>query len=353
MKKIAIITITNSGMNYGNRLQNYALQHVLEGCSAQVQTIYSAKSLFNSLILSKLRRLAKALLKSSSRRRSFNSFDNKYIKKAKRVRYEGLNDHTFNNDFDAFIAGSDQVWNPNFHFNSGFEFMTFADPPKRYSYSASFGVSEIPEHHRQEYAERLKQMQGISVREEQGREIVKQLSDRDAEVHIDPTMLLDAEHYVGMEEKPEHPLPDKYLLTYFFGEKTPEYIAFLSDVAERLGLHVLELSDLPGTPFYNLGPQHFLYLIRHADYFCTDSFHAAVFSILFHKPFTVFYRRDDNVPMSSRIDTLLDKVNLKERLFGALSVEDSMKHIPYDEVDERLFREREAAFKYLREIVER
>jgi len=372
MKKIAIITITNSGLNFGNRLQNYALQHVSERYSVQVLSIYSAKSIFGNIWLSRLRRIAKILLKSSLRRRCFNYFDKKHIKKAKRIRYEGINEKSFSGEYDAFIAGSDQIWNPNFHFNSGFEFLDFADPAKRYSYAASFGVSQVPEKHREEYSNRLKSLNRISVREEQGREIVKHISGRDAPVHLDPTMLLDAEHYATLEEKPRHPLPDKYLLTYFLGKIPPEYNAFIKESAEQSELQVVELSESPDSAFYNCGPQHFLYLIRHAEYICADSFHGIVFSILFKKRFTVFSRSDsaasmdsgsdsavsmnsgiDNTAsMNSRIDTLLNKFGMESRIFGNLSVDESMKNIPYDQVEKHLSREREAAEKYLREIVE-
>jgi len=351
MKKVAIVTITNSGMNCGNRLQNYAMHHALERYSTHVETIVSAKSIKKSLLLSKVRRLLKILLKSDIRRRYFDAFEKRHIKKSKTIRYEGVNDHVFNEMFDIFIAGSDQVWNPHFHFNSAFEFLVFADEKKRFSYSASFGVDAIAQQHRSDYSKWLKQMKGISVREEAGQNLVKQLSGRDAKIHVDPTMLLDASLYRAMEEKPKQPLPDKYLMTYFFGRQEDDQKDFIKDLAEYKELNVLEVRDDKGSLFYDTGPQHFLYIISHADYICTDSFHVAVFSILFSKPFTVFYRRDADAPMDSRIDTLLHTFKLGSRLFGKLSVKESARNImPYDEVSRCLSREREAAHNYLRDI---
>ena len=350
MKKIAIVTITNSGLNFGNRLQNYALQRVLESFPASVQTIFSAKNMRNSLLMSKARKLAKAALKSTGRSRCFDSFDRAHIKKAKRTRYEHINDSSFSLEYDAFIAGSDQVWNPTFPFNSEFEFLTFAGPEKRHSYAASFGLDEIPEGYREAYSERLAGMRSISVREDKGREIVMQLAGRDAPVHVDPTMLLTADDYEAMEQKPALPLPEKYLLMYFLGNQEPEYIAFLREVADRLGLRVLELSENRNSAFYNMGPQHFLYILRHAEYICTDSFHGTVFAIIFQKPFTAFYRADENMSMHSRTETLLRKFNLSSRVFGVQSVEGALEGIPYMEVGELLARERAAALEYLRGI---
>lgn len=351
MKKIAIITITNSGLNFGNRLQNYALQHELEKYSANVQTIFSAKNVYNSLFLSRLRRIAKVFLKTSGRQKHFNAFNRKYIKKAKQTRYEHINDNIFKHKYDAFITGSDQVWNPEFHFNSEFEFLTFAEQNKRFSYSASFGVDEIPEIQKKAFSERLNGMQCISVREEKGRDIVKQLSGRNALVHIDPTMLPDKELYAAMEEKPDYLLPEKYLLKYFLGEQKPEYITFVDDIATRLNLPVIELSEIPKTTFYNIGPQHFLYLLRHAEYICTDSFHGTIFAIIFCKMFTTFYRRGEDTPMHSRLETLLGKFGLKERLFGILDIESTIGNISYDEIGHKLAEERAAASEYLRKIV--
>jgi len=362
MKKIAIVTITNSGLNFGNKLQNYALQHVLESFQASVHTIFSAKNVRGNLLLSRIRKLAKAALKSSGRSRRFASFDRAYIKKARRTRFEHINDGSFAREYDAFVAGSDQVWNPAFFFNSEFEFLTFAEPEKRFSYAASFGLDEIPDMYREDYSKRLAGMRSISVREDKGREIVKQLACRDAPVHVDPTMLLGAGDYSAMERKPAMPLPERYLLMYFLGDQKPEYVAFLREVAGRLDLPVLELSEHRGSPFYNIGPQHFLYILRHADYICTDSFHGAAFAIIFQKPFVAFSRADGNMSMDSRTETLLGKFGLGSRAFGGLSVEgtlsvggglgveSALEAVPYGEVGERLSQERAAALEYLRGI---
>jgi len=352
MKKIAILTITNSGLNFGNRLQNYALQHVLETLSVEAETIYSSKSISKSIFLSRIRRLFKSIFKVSGRRKSFNAFERKYIKKAKRHRYERLNDHCFKDEYDGFIAGSDQIWNPSFPFNSDFEFMVFADPSKRYSYSASFGIDEIPEENKSDYVAWLQQIKRISVRENQGRNIVEALIGRNADVHIDPTMLLTAEHYKSIACRPNQTIPVKYLLMYFLGDKLGEYVDYIKRIAKLLNIVILEMDEYENTPLYHIGPQHFLYLIQHARYVCTDSFHGTTFAILFQKPFSVFYRSDTNMPMHSRIDTLLEKMGLQDRLYSATSVKNVLNPIPYEKVMKRLDKERDAAINYLREIVD-
>lgn len=350
MKKVAIITITNSGTNFGNRLQNYALQESLKKYGADVETVFSSKSIMRSLPISWMRRMAKQILIRSKRKIYFDEFNKKNVKISNKVRYEKLNERAFANNYDAFIAGSDQVWNPNFHFNSDFEFMTFAEPKKRYSYAASFGVDTIPDSYIEDYKTWISQMSKISVREFSGSDIVKDLTDKDALVHIDPTMLLNKEQYIKIEEIPNQNVPENYLLVYFLGEKSSEYNTFIQKVAEKEGLEIIELSETPNNEFYHIGPQHFLYLFRNAKYICTDSFHGAVFSIIFEKRYTIFFRQSKEVPMNNRIQTLLEKVQLSERLYGKLTLEESLVEIDYKEVNKRIETERKEAERYLEEI---
>lgn len=350
MKKVAIITITNSGLNFGNRLQNYALQKKLEQYGVLPETILSSNVCMNSLILSRIRRIAKSIMKTSGRRRYFDEFGIKYIRHAGQVHYGKLNEADFSKEYDAFIAGSDQVWNPNFHFNSDFEFLLFTLPAKRYSYAASFGVDNIPEGFLEKYKLWLAEMRTISVREESGRNLIKALTGKEAFVHVDPVMLLTSEDYQKIEEEPRQKIPKQYLLVYFLGEVLDAYKLFIAQLAEKLCLQILELSELPNTPLYNIGPQHFLYLFRHADYVCTDSFHGTAMSVIFGKQFTVFYRQDRDVPMNARIDSLLNKMDLSDRLYGRLSIKESCMPIDYVKAKKLLGKERNDAEHYLKNM---
>ena len=350
MKKVAILTITNSGLNFGNRLQNYALQEALKSCDVEVETIQSAKSVKGSLALSAIRRIVKSIAKNDKRRQYFKSFNKRYVSFASKVRYEGVNEQKFADQYDAFVAGSDQVWNPNFHFNSDFEFAAFAPQSKRFSYAASIGVSSIKEEHKKAFIKNIQEMKTLSVREEDSIPLIKELTGRDAFVHVDPTMLLEKENYFEIEEMPPQGLPKKYLLTYFLGNLPAEYRENIQKLADRLGLEVVALSETKGTKYYEFGPQHFLYAIHHAEYICTDSFHGSVFSILFQKPFSIFVRTDKDVPMNSRIETLVNKFGLRDRMAKEMNVEDALKPIDYDSVDTILKQERAKAKDYLREI---
>ena len=350
MKKIAILTITNSGLNFGNRLQNFALQESLRDCGAEVETIQSAKSVKGSIILSSIRRTIKMIVKNDKRRKCFNHFNKKYVTFSKKIRYENINESDFANKYDAFVAGSDQVWNPNFHFNSDFEFASFAPENKRYSYAASIGVSDIKGEHKEAFIKNIQGMKELSVREEDSIPLIRRLTGRDALIHVDPTMLLEKEKYFEIEEIPPQGLPEKYLLTYFLGNVPDEYQRNIQKLADRLSLEVVNLSETKGTKYYEIGPQHFLYVLHHADYICTDSFHGSVFSILFEKRFSIFVRTDNDVPMNSRVETLVHKFGLQERLTENMNVEDALVAINYERVNEILAKERVEAKEYIKRI---
>ena len=349
MKKVAILTITNSGMNFGNRLQNYALQQTLKKCGADVKTIKSAKSLKNSLMLSKARRIIKNVVKNSKRRCIYNVFENTYIDYDKKIRYENVNETEFADRYDVFVAGSDQIWNPNFHFNSDFEFASFAPKEKRYSYAASVGVSYITDEQRPAFIRNLQGMRKISVREADSVDLIEKLIGIRPMIHVDPTMLLNAEEYYDIEEKPDYKMPERYLFMYYLGKISDQYRTKVKEIADSKGLKIINFTEKPGEPFYNIGPQHFLYLIHHADYICTDSFHGCVFSILFNKQFAIFTRQDEDVPMNSRIETLVNTFGLTSRIIEEMHG-DFCKPIDYSAIKEILETKKGEAYEYLKDI---
>lgn len=351
LTKIAIITITNSGLNFGNRLQNYALQEVLSHMDVQVETIVSSKLCYNSILLSRIRRQVKKIVKTSGRRRRFQAFQNKYIHEAKRIRYGNRHLERLEQNYDAFVVGSDQVWNPNFHFNSDFELLSFVHPHKRFSYAASFGVDFLPESEKERFRECLSGFQLLSVREESGVEIIEQLIGQKPYLHIDPTMLVNKEQYIQMEVRPHYDVPKNYLLVYFLGNISNEYREQIEAIAKQMQLSVVHLSEWKKSKLYHIGPSEFVYLFHHASYVCTDSFHGGVFSILFEKQFLLFIRQDKEIPMNARIETLVHTFGICSRVVRESNLDGAIKPIDYTVVQNRLAKERRRAIEYLETMI--
>ena len=171
--------------------------------------------------INKARTMLVKILNLKKHRRLINFL--KFNKNIKFARFGIDKSHiikNINKKYDYFITGSDQVWNPNFNRMSDIDFLVFATPEKRVAFSASFGISEIPEDMKDYYKERLLGIKYLSVREDTGKDIIENLTGReDVQVLVDPTMLLTSEEWDKVAKKPEQ-LKDnkKYILNYFLGE---------------------------------------------------------------------------------------------------------------------------------------
>lgn len=304
--KIAIYTIISN--NLGNRLQNYAVQHVLEGLGYQVKTIKRKPYPLWKRLKDNLRVYIK-----KDRYTNFLIFDRNI-----QWDYHYLNiNHVpiaLNNVYSYFVIGSDQIWNPTFDFSSNIDYLSFIDSNKIVSYAASFGLYSIPERYRQMVIDGINHITYISVREEAGAKIVKNLTGKDATVLIDPTMMLDAEEWMVISKKPRSVNTDiPYILTYFLGEKNNKIKNDLERYSKENNLTIYNLNDESQLNVYTSGPGEFVYLISHSSLVMTDSFHACVFAFLFNKPFLVYERISSEGSMMSRIDTFLSKFKLERK----------------------------------------
>ena len=229
--KIGILTL-NTHNNYGNRLQNYALKKVLLKYADVVDTIWFEK---NNCLLSKKIWNAKNIIKYILNWKDIRSYLNKYyISDCIReyniktfsdeyipIKYDFCIKKSLNEEYDYFIIGSDQVWNPNLWGYSNNEkdfFLNFADSNKRIAYAASFGIEKVPSNKEDLFKNGLNNMKAISVREQEGAKIVKELINKDVPVVIDPTMLLTQDEWHNMAKKPNWYNGEKYILTYFLGK---------------------------------------------------------------------------------------------------------------------------------------
>ena len=138
MKKIGIITLTGY-KNYGNRLQNYALQEYLKKFNYEVNTIWHNHYAFKD----KLKRIIKYILgidkKSIIRENNIRKFSKKYISEFSISKNKVS---ILDNYYDLYTIGSDQIWNPDTDLNYlGFKIIDNKKPSL--TYSASIGISNI------------------------------------------------------------------------------------------------------------------------------------------------------------------------------------------------------------------
>lgn len=342
MKKVGIITLKGN-FNYGNKLQNYALvKRIQDYSNYEVTTIWKkVKFLY-------LRRIVKSIIyrKKYKREKNFIKF-NKYLN-IMRVDYN--KELPF---FDYIEIGSDQVWNTSFPNFDEKEFLAVPfKKSKKFSYAASFGINDISDDIKEVFKENLNKFKKISVREEQGINIIKGIDkDLKPEVVIDPTMMLTKEEWSKIASKPKVLKTDKYILNYFLGKISKERADEINRIAQENNCEIINILD-KNSPFYSCGPEEFLYLEKNAFLICTDSFHSSVFAILFDTPFIVFDRVDHNKSMNSRLDTLLSTFGLENRKFNGKQITKENLNHDYTEAYKILEEERKKSEKFLKKALD-
>lgn len=347
MKRVGIVTIYNE-INYGNRLQNYAVNEVLKQLGFTPVNIIRKRDYKASKTIalkSWLYDLTYNRLRTHKRMRKFRRFTQNYMPNAL------ILDSQKDLKLEYVVCGSDQIWNPTWA-GDPFYFATFIAEKKRIAYAASFGISSVPKENTDEYSRYLSDFKAISVREDAGAEIVRELCARSADVLVDPTMMLDCVEWEKLSVKPRFYRNEKYILTYFLGTITEEMRQYIQSISDEYSLKVINLEKKNENDFwYDVGPAEFLWLIQHCELMLTDSFHGSVFSILMGVPFIVWDKIENELSSSSRIDTLLRTLNLQERKFCHQSGK-SIFDNNYIHVQPILDKERARAKEFLRSAMD-
>ena len=361
------------GRNYGCDLQRYAMQRVLKRFGLRALLIDYAPPRPGARPGLR-RRIALALSPAALAKRAFSPFDRRAaafyrfndgeLEKTEPIgAYDELNRKT---NFDCYVAGSDQIWNPALtrgEEGRRFFFLDFAPDGRKISYAPSLGVSRIEP----SFAERIKKSLAgfgwISVREREGAEALQAVLGRSVDVVLDPTMLLSTEEWDVLADRAERrPIPKrKYILCYSLGN-TPEILGAARRLRKISGARIVPIAYSPldalrlrricpeCRPVLNTGPAEFVSLIRSAVSVVTDSFHGTIFSILYHRPFRTMMRdrRGGAASMNSRVKTLLETFGLQDRLFNPADFSpDGVDELDRAAIDETLSRLREDSLNKL------
>lgn len=322
--KIAIITHYYNSSNYGGNLQAYALCRVLENMGFEAEQLSFDRNADMDFV-SLLKILAHKILdfprviscpKNKIRKRAILSF-NKTIPHSETYSHKTIASCIEN--YDAFITGSDQVWNPGAVCDE--YLLKFVPSDKiKISYAASIAKNEIPKVIQNRYREALKDFSAVSVREDKAAELLENISPVKPVKVLDPTLLLSAEEWERLCA--ETGIPDKYVFCFFLGGSVRQrQLAW--EFAKKHNLKLVTLPNLSGKnrkcdkdfgdyALYDVSPNKMISLIRGAESVFTDSFHACVFSHIFRKNFFVF-NRDESISMNSRIYSLCSLFNTMNR----------------------------------------
>ncbi len=367
-KMIGILTWFNSGMNYGQTLQAYALYNVLKKMGYDVQVlsygpgIFNRSKIVNRVINSYYNRKKMGLFKQ------FNRFIADNLQTSRPLKNKSdICKYLKKLGFDAIICGSDQIWNP-FSFDSVF-FLDIDVPINKIAYAPSVvdikWKREFDAH--PEVKGYLSNLTSISVREKSGAQIVEELCGIHPEVVLDPTLLLDNNEWNDLLYG-ETLLDKKYAFCYMF-DLTDDQKSFISEDADRRKCEEviclcpseinLTNSDkvIKFIPVKDISIEKFLSIIKNAECVYTDSFHGMVFSIINHREFYVFDNgKNDDADKYYNFDrmiTLLETLELLDRVWDIGYIKDKNEDIDYVKVDSILGKERNRSKSFLQDAIEK
>lgn len=350
---IKIITM-NASYNYGAMLQAYALQETLKTLSYYPEFI-DQRGMFNTKEKKDLKNFINFIFgiiykkQMIEGRTKFDNFINQYqtISTEKYGSYEEIQINP--PKADVFLSGSDQVWNPVTI--KPINFLEFVkDGTKKISYAASLGVNKIPEHNKDRLKLLINEFNYISVREEQGKNVIKELTDKKIEVHLDPVFLLNKDEWSTIDSKVTE-IDYPFVLCYILFR--PTWLNdYLKDLYKKTKIRIVVIDNSPFRNIYNhkmvrnAGPREFLWLMKNAEIVITSSFHGTAFSSLFNKPFYSIV--NPNAP--ARITNLLDKLKLKNRILETGN-QFNFNDINFTETNKVISAEKQRSLAYLQKSI--
>lgn len=356
--------------NYGGMLQAYATVSMLEACGMDYELIQYEKKRTPIGVIKSLPRLLNGVLLNDKyeaflkkkgmkqhpefakndaiRMKAFHKFKEVHFTKLSPVfkGYDALCNGA--RRYSAVITGSDQLWSPAGLPTNYYNLQFVPDDIRKISYASSFGVKNIPWYQKKRTAAFLNRIDFISMRENRGSDIVKELTGKDVPTILDPVFMFDKEGWEKLIPV-KREITEPYIFAYFLGE-TAEHRKAVEKAAKKLGCKIVALRHLDqyvpndenfgDIALYDVAPDRFLNLLRGASYVCTDSFHGSCFSIIHRIPFVIFnrYAEESKHSKNSRIDTLCGNLGLQDRRYNEKTMLDKqlMTSIDWDVVKDKL-----------------
>lgn len=351
--KVGIFTFPNS-TSYGAVLQMYALYHSVEslGHAPEVVNYHNAymKAQKHTSRRSWLRQTLGQLLHYRQYRK-FHQFEKKRMGRYPKAPISdpaGLPELA--KRYDAVICGSDQVWNPDITGGDLSYFLNFCDEDtKRVAYAPSFGLSEFSDDFSNAIRGDLEKFHALSVREAPGQALIADLIGKNVPLVCDPTLLMSADEWARMEKK--HPAAEGAYIFYYTIRTSATLWNQCKAFAKEKGLKIVAVGGNPLTKWkqrdeqveyaVDIGPEEWLYLLHHARYVVTNSFHGTAFSINYRKDFYVEFSSLTN----SRLAQITQTLGLSAQITGKDSF--SGAAADYSVTDHVLPQMRKASMDYL------
>lgn len=338
--KVGVVTVHN-GQNYGASLQAYALVTKLRNSgieaflidyrNAKIEDRIASKTKEKndsiSGILKNLRSFSSDMLFNTSQhlcyvRDKFSLFHDMILDSDAGIFHTCAEMKKLNQYYDAFICGSDQIWNYNITGLDDAFFLLFADESKkRISYAPSLGMSSdsIGLKLKAEIGEKLQHIEYLSIREENNKSLIEELTQRCCQTVVDPVLLFTADEWLDLLEIADDVCPSQPYAFYYPVIEQPELESFAMKEAKRRGWKLLNPRLVPKyakakgyteVPRAIVGPAEFLKLLAGSKAVFTNSFHATVFSSVFQNELYVMPMKGKHSVRNNRIYEYLKKIEV-------------------------------------------
>lgn len=372
MKKVLLTTVF-SGYNYGSSLQALATKTILKELGYDCRLV-AMKSLIKGRDI-RIKKLITILIRSwfirdknganalSTYKGSYNKvmigdsvtrfeqFTNEYLE----PHYMSWNSmKRLAKECVACFAGSDQIWNSSTMYVDPMYYLRFAPAEKRIAFAPSFGRDFVAEYNKKKMSKWISSFACLSVREDSGIKLIKELTGRDAIHLIDPTLMVKGETWkkaLNLQDKQKN-----YILTYFLDKPSESARKAIAELKETLKCEVIAIPYQFDDMSYcdevvPTGPIEFLDLITNAKCVLTDSFHGTAFSINLHTPFYVFGRNYGTAhSQNSRIESILKMTNMQDRFEPCDKLEE-WDYVDFEYSENILAEERKKSKKYIVEAI--
>ncbi len=377
MSKVAVVNRTNL-KNYGSVLQCYALCEAIRDLGYEAEIIWeqgnisknydfrlnklfmiAVKMATHPSLISDVMASMKDVKGKSITEGKVKKFDDFVRRNITQKLYPGklLSQIAKGDEYSKFICGSDQVWCSTTMYIDPMMYLRFAPERKRIAYAPSIGRNYIPNYNRAKMKKYISDIPFVSIREDDGQRLVKELTGRDVPVVLDPTLLIKREKWERLAYSEIQP-KEKYAVLYFLDETSEtnqqKIAEFLKDqhlCAYSIGQEVSLIEKSVSIYSPDCGPNDFLSLVQNAEIVITDSYHGMLFSMIFDRNFWAVERAYQQYDQSSRQRTILRHLGLEERYIK--NCRDILfKDVDYISVNESLRKMREESICYLKTALE-
>lgn len=348
-------------VNYGQILQALAMMELLRKCTngKVIYVSYYPRGLRDKInyIFNHLNCKNGHLISYIKTKKSINK-----IVKKNRIDFYQIQSNKIKagimDKIDIMLCGSDQMWHPQ-NYDRNY-FLGFGDSEiKRIAFATSLPKTHIERQFENQYKSMryyLNKFDVIAVREPSSVSFVSELSSKEVESVMDPTFIVPIEFWNGIIQKVE--ITDNYLFVYipnFMDEQMAKNISLIAQKmkVEKILVMITRGENLVRNAtvlnYVSLG--EFLYLIKHARCVVTSSFHAVVFSSIFHTNFYAYNVTNDFRGEDIRLRDILETLGLEDR-----EIDSGKPIVDYDIdfslVEQKIREKSEISFRLLKKNIE-